>query len=62
MLTTLAIDSQSLIHRNNFETCETATQWSGLLVLDLGTIEARFEAIIASFLVQFAEMPRQRRA
>ena len=59
-LTTLASDSQSLIHRINFETCETATQRRGLLVLDLGTIEVRFEAI-GSFLVQFPKMPRKRR-
>src|SRR5207245_8016476 len=59
-LTTLAGDSQSLIHRINFETCETAAQWSGLLVLDLGTIEVRFEAI-GSFLVQFPKLPRKRR-
>ena len=32
-----AVDSQSFIHRNNFEICETATQWIGLFVLDLGT-------------------------
>jgi hypothetical protein len=60
-LTTLAGDSQSLIHRINFETCETATPWSGLFVLDLGTIQVRFEAMIGSFLVQFPKMPRKRR-
>ncbi len=59
-LTTLARDSQSLIHRINFETCGTATHWSGLFLLDLGTIQVRFEAIIGSFLVQFPKMPKCR--
>ena len=60
-LTTLAGDSQSLIHRINFEICETAAQWSGSFVLDRGTIEVRFEAIVGSFLLQFPKMPRKRR-
>ena len=59
-LTTLASDSQSLIHRINFETCGTATHWSGLFLLDPGTIQVRFEAIIGSFLVQFPKMPKRR--
>src|SRR6266487_835011 len=37
-LTTLAGDSQSLIHRINFEICETAAHWRGLFLLGLGTI------------------------
>src|SRR5437667_4287881 len=52
-LTTLTSDSQSLIHRINFETCGTATHWSGLFLLDPGTIQVRFEAIMVHFCSSF---------